>query len=242
MERLDDVLGYADLKIYQDSQFFSFSLDSVILANFINVRLRDQKIVDFCTGNGIVPLILSRKCDKNIIGVEIQENLASLAKKSVEYNHLENQIQIFCVDVKEFSKNHLNEFDLILCNPPYFKVEKNSSFNENYEKMIARHEVLLTLEDVCDCAKKILKDHGTISVVHRSDRLMDILELFRKYGLEPKKLRFVYETLEKESTLIYIEAQKAGKVGLKIDRPFILYELDGKMTKEYEKMQKEVVK
>ena len=242
MNRLDDVLGYDNLKIFQNSNYFSFSLDSIILANYTNIRLRDKKIVDFCTGNGVVPLILSRRCNQNIIGVEIQEKLASLAKESVEYNHLEDRIDIVCEDIKEFSKKHLNEFDLILCNPPFFKVEENSSLNDSYEKMIARHEVMITLEDICDCAKKILKDNGNISIVHRSDRLMDILFLLRKYGLEPKRIMFVHETIKKESTLLLMEAQKCGKVGLKIDKPLIQYDLDGNMTPEYDKLQKEVAK
>ncbi len=241
MERLDDVLGYENLKIYQNSSYFSFSLDSIILGNYATIRLRDQRIVDFCTGNGVVPLILSKRCNKNIIGVELQEKLAELANKSVIYNHLEDQIEIVCADVKDFSKEHLNEFDLILCNPPYFKVEDKSSFNDSYEKMIARHEVFLTLEEICDCAKKILKDNGNICMVHRSDRLMELLEELRKYGLEPKRIKFVYETVEKDSTLVLIEAQKCGKVGLKVEKPLIQYEIDGKMTKEYEKLQKEVL-
>ena len=242
MERLDDVLGYSNLKIYQDSHYFSFSLDSIILANLATIRLRDSKIVDFCTGNGVVPLILSKRCNKMIFGVEIQKELADLAEKSVQYNHLEERIQIFCEDVKSFSRNHLNEFDLILCNPPYFKVEENSSFNDSCEKKIARHEVCLTLEEVCDCAKKVLKDNGNFCVVHRTSRLIELLELLRCYGLEPKRIRFIHETVEKESTLVFVEAQKAGKVGLKIDKPFIQYDLDGKMTKEYDFLQKEVLK
>ena len=240
MERLDDVLGYKDLKIYQNSSYFSFSLDSIILGNFATIRLRDQKIVDFCTGNGVVPLILSRRCDKEIVGVELQEKLALLAEKSIVYNHLEDRIHIICEDVKEFSKKHLNEFDLLLCNPPYFKVEEKSTFNDSYEKMVARHEIFLTLEEICDCAKKILKDHGNICMVHRSDRLIEILELFRRYSLEPKKIKFVYETVDKDSTLVLIEAQKCGKIGLRVEKPLIQYEKDGKMTEEYEKLQKEV--
>ena len=105
MERLDDVLGYKDLKIYQNSDFFAFSLDSIILANYSSVRLRDKNIVDFCTGNGIVPLILSRRCKQNIVGVEIQEPLAKIARKSVLYNHLEDRIQIICDDINYYKKN-----------------------------------------------------------------------------------------------------------------------------------------
>ena len=241
MERLDDVLGY-DLKIYQNSSYFSFSLDSIILANYANIRLRDKNIVDFCTGNGVIPLIISNRTKNNIVGVEIQEKLAELATKSVDYNKLDDRITIYNEDVKEFSQKHLNEFDLVLCNPPYFKIEENSSFNESYEKKIARHEVLFNLEDLCECCKKVLKDNGNLCIVHRTDRLMEILEIFRKHNIVPKKIRFVYENISKESTLVLIEAQKCGSVGLKVESPIILYNLDGSMTYEYKSIQEEVRK
>ena len=242
MERLDDVLGYKDLKIYQNSSYFSFSLDSIILANYANIRLRDKNIVDFCTGNGAIPLIVSKRTKNNIVGVEIQEKLAELAEKSVEYNKLTDRITIVNEDVNEFSSRHLNEFDLVLCNPPYFKVEDKSSFNESYEKMIARHEITFNLEDLCKCCKKVLKDNGNLYIVHRSDRLIDIIETLRKHNLEPKRIRFVYENVSKESTLVLVEAQKCGSVGLKVDSPIILYNLDGTVTSEYELLQKEVRK
>ena len=241
MERLDDVLGY-DLKIYQNSSYFSFSLDSIILANYANIRLRDKNIVDFCTGNGVIPLIISKRTKNNIVGVEIQEKLAELAEKSVEYNKLTDRVTIVNEDVNEFSSRHLNEFDLVLCNPPYFKVENKSSFNESYEKMIARHEITFNLEDLCKCCKKVLKDNGNVYIVHRSDRLLDIIETFRKHNIEPKRIRFVYENVSKESTLVLVEAQKCGSVGLIVESPIILYNLDGSMTKEYELLQKEVRK
>ena len=241
MERLDDVLGY-DLKIYQNSSYFSFSLDSIILANYANIRLRDKNIVDFCTGNGVIPLIVSKRTKNNIVGVEIQEKLAELATKSVAYNKLTDRITIVNEDVNEFSSRHLNEFDLVLCNPPYFKVEDKSSFNESYEKMIARHEITFNLEDLCKCCKKVLKDNGNVYIVHRSDRLIDIIETFRKHNIEPKRIRFVYENVSKESTLVLVEAQKCGSVGLKVDSPIILYNLDGSETLEYALLQKEVRK
>ena len=240
MERLDDVLGYKNLKIYQNSDFFSFSLDSIILANYSSIRLRDRKIVDFCTGNGVIPLILTKKCKQNIIGVEIQEKLASLAEKSVLYNHLENRISIICDDIKNFSNNHLNEFDFVLCNPPYFKLEEGSTVNDSYEKRVARHEILINLEEICDCAKKVLKDNGVLSIVHRSTRLVEIFEIFRLYGIEPKRIKFIYETLDREPILVLIEGQKCGKTGLKIDKPLIKYDLNGQMTDEYSRLQKEV--
>ena len=242
MERLDDVLGYKDLKIYQNSSYFSFSLDSIILANYANIRLRDKNIVDFCTGNGVIPLILTHRTKNSIVGVEIQDKLAELATKSVEYNKLTDRITIYNEDAKEFSKNHLNEFDLVLCNPPYFKIEDKSSFNESYEKKVARHEVLFNLEDLCICSKKVLKDNGNLCIVHRTDRLMEILETLRKYNLEPKRVRFVHENISKESTLVLVEAQKCGSVGLIVESPIILYNLDGTLTDEYKSIQEEVRK
>ena len=241
MERLDDVLGYKDLKIYQNSDFFSFSLDSIILANYATIRLRDKNIVDFCTGNGIVPMILSKRCNKPIIGVEIQKEIADLATKSVLYNHLDDKISIICDDVKNFSRKHLNEFDLLLCNPPYFKVEEKSTYNLSYEKTIARHEILLDLEALFDCAKKVLKDHGNLCMVHRTTRLIEILDKLKKYNLEPKKIKFIHENIEKESFLVYIEAQKCGNVGLIVEKPLVQYDLSGNYTLEYERLQKEVL-
>jgi len=244
MERIDDVLGYPNLKIYQNSLFFSFSLDSIVLANYATIRIRDKKILDFCTGNGIVPLILSKRCDKSIEGVEIQEKLYDLAVRSVEYNHLSNQIQLYCEDVKDFSNRseHLNQYDLVLCNPPYFKNNEDSTKNLSYEKMIARHEILIDLDTICACAKKVLKEHGNFCIVHRADRLMDILSSFRKNDLEPKKIMFVHETISKESYLVLVEGQRKGNVGLKIEKPLILYNEDGSMTPEYAKLQVEVRK
>ncbi len=240
MERLDDVLGYENLKIYQNSDFFSFSLDSIILANYSSIRLRDKKIVDFCTGNGIIPLILARRCRQKIYGVEIQKKLVDLAVKSIKYNNLDSRIFIVWDDIKNFSKLHLNEFDLILCNPPYFKIDERTSMSESYEKRVARHELLINLKEICACAKKILKDNGRISIIHRSDRLVEIFEVLRNYGIEPKRIKFVYENLNKESSLVLVEGQKCGRPGLKIDKPLVQYNLDGKMTDEYIKLQREV--
>ena len=158
MEVLNDILGYKNLKIYQDTDFFSFSLDSIILANYSTLRLRDKNIVDFCTGNGVVPIILSHRTKSNILGVEIQKKLCDLTDKSIKINKLEDRIKIINSDIKIFSREHLNEFDLVLCNPPYFKNYDMSTKNLSYEKMVARHEVLLNLNDLVACAKKVLKN------------------------------------------------------------------------------------
>jgi len=244
MKKINDVLGYSNMKIIQDSDYFSFSLDSIILANYSKIRLRDKKIVDFCTGNGVIPLILSRRCDKTIDAVEIQESVYDLARESVSINNLDDRIHLFCMDVKDFSlkPENLSQYDLVLCNPPYFKNDINSTKNLSYEKMVARHEVFLNLDQLCKCASLVLKDNGNFVIVHRSQRLLDIFDCFRKYKLEPKRIMFVFENVEKDSTLVLVEGQLAGKVGLIIDKPLIMYNLDGTMTSEYKRIQEEVRK
>lgn len=241
MERLNDILGYNNLKIFQNTDFFSFSLDSIVLANYCNIRLKDKKIIDFCTGNAVIPLILSKRCDKTIEGVEIQKKLYDLAIKSVEYNKLTDRIHIFCDDINHFcNKNLYNTYDLVLCNPPFFPVGSTNNKNLSFEKMIARHEVKITLDQVCECASKILKEHGNFCIVHRADRLLDVFSSFRKWGIEPKRIKFVYEYIGKESNMVLIEGQKRGNVGLKVDSPLIMYNDDGSLSSEYSKLQLEV--
>ena len=239
MKRLDDVLGYG-LKIFQDSDFFSFSLDSIVLANYCIIRKKDKMIVDFCTGNGIVPLILSERINKHIIGVEIQKKLVNLAQESVIFNNLDNQIDIIHMDIKAFSKNNLNNFDVVLCNPPFFKVEAKSLFNSSCEKTIARHEIFISLDDICACAKRVLKDNGNFFMVHRCTRLNEVLDTLKKHGLEPKRLKFIHDNIEKSASLFLVESQKCGKVGLIIDKPLILHNIDGSISKEYYLLQKEI--
>lgn len=240
MEKIYDILGYKDLNIYQDSSFFSFSLDSIILANYSTIRSRDKKIVDFCTGNAVVPIILSRRCDKIIDCVEIQEKLYDLAVKSIKLNKLEDRIIIINDDVKNFSMNHLNVYDLVLCNPPYFKNLENSSKNISVEKMIARHEICINLEEVCHSASLVLKDNGTLSMIHRTDRLMDVILCMKNNNIEPKRIMFIHEKKDLLSNMFLIEGQKNGKSGLKIDKPYILYNDDNTMTDEYNRIQVEV--
>ena len=241
MEVLNDILGYKNRKIFQDTDCFSFSLDSIMLANFATIRLKDKKIVDLGCGNGVIPLIMSLRCDKKIIGVELQSKLADMAKRSVDYNGLNDVIEIINTNMKDYvSDETFESFDLITCNPPYFKVNDKNFFNDNIEKVIARHEVEITLSELMFIVKKLLKNNGNFAIVHRTDRLMEILSEFRKNNIEPKRVRFVHEKRNKESTLVLIEGQKNGKVGLKVENPFILYNEDGSETEEYKKLLVEV--
>lgn len=241
MEVLNDILGYKNRKIYQDNECFSFSLDSIMLANFATIRLRDKNIVDLGCGNGVIPLIMSLRTDKQIFGVEIQERLADMARKSVEFNKLSDQISVFNVNMKDFAKgNYFEYFDLVTCNPPYFKVNEKNYFNDSNEKKIARHEIEINLSDLLATARKLLKNNGNFAIVHRPERLMEILFEFRKNSIEPKRIQFVYENINKGSTLVLVEGQKNGKEGLKIENPIVMYNEDGSMTDSYALLQVEV--
>jgi len=242
MKRLDDILNY-NLKIYQDSEFFSFSLDSIVLANFSKIKKNDTKIIDLCTGNGVVPIILNKRYNKKIDCIEIQEKLVGLAIESINANNMEENINVFCGDIKTyFDSKYNNYYDVVLCNPPYFNSSdiKNVQ-NLNYEKKVARHEVLLNLNDLLNCVKKILKNDGTFYMVHRPERLEEILSSLKRKNIIPKRLFFVHENTNKEAILVFIESKLNGKDGLKVDKPLILYDLDGKETLEYKRLNEEVL-
>ena len=237
MEVLHDIVGYKNRKIYENIDYFSFSLDSVLLAHFVNIRMNDNNIVDLCTGNGVIPLILALRTNKKIIGVELQDSVYDLATKSITYNKLDDQIKIIKANVKDFASNdNINKYDLVICNPPYFKVSNSNNLNIKKEKMIARHEVELTLSELCSCAKKLLNNNGNFVIVHRAERFIEIIEEFKKNNIEPKRVRFVYEKRDKNSLMVLLEGQMNGKSGLTIESPLVLFNDDGSKTLEYEKI------
>ncbi len=240
MEVLNDVLGYDNLKIFQNTEFFSFSLDSIILANYSTLRPRDRMIVDFCSGNAIVPLILSKRTKVPITAVEIQKKVFDLAEKSIIYNNLNKQIDIINCDVKDFATNNNEKYDLVLCNPPYFEINSSNAKNLSYEKMIARHEYAINLDELCSCASRVLKTGGNFCLVHRTDRLIDVFKCLDKYKLEPKRIKYIYNDLNSCSNLFLIESQKSGRHGLKIDKPLFIRNLDGSYSDEYNELQREV--
>ena len=236
METINYLLGYKNLKIYQDTEMFNFSLDSILLPNFITISSKAKKILDIGTGNAPIPLILSTKTNAKIIGVEIQPESAHLAEKSVKLNNLEKQIEIINEDINNIKEKYPSDyFDIITCNPPFFKVNKNSKLNKNDYKTIARHEVKLNLEQICQISKKLLKNGGILGIVHRPERLTDTLHTLRKHNLEPKKIRFIHPKENEEANILLIESKKNGKSGLKVLNPIISHEKDGSYTKEIKK-------
>lgn len=232
MEVVNDLLNYDNIKIVQNSDWFSFSLDSVLLANFVHVNNK-MRIMDFCCGNAPIPLILSTKTNSKITGVEIQKEVFSLAIKCVRLNNKEKQIEIINEDVKNLHNIYeTDSFDLITCNPPYFKYKNSSNINNNNTKALARHELSLTLEDVFKTAKKILKNNGKLAMVHRTERLIDIICLMRKYNLEPKRIRIIQPFSNSNSNLVLIEASKNGNAGLKIESNLIVHDENNNYTEE----------
>ena len=237
MEVLNDLVGYKNLKIYQNTEWFSFSLDSVLLPNFVTLNKNIDTIIDLGCGNAPIPLILSTKTDAKIIGVEIQKDSYDLAKKSIFYNHLEDRIELLNIDMKELRHIYPSDsIDVITCNPPYFKYLETSNLNEDEHKIIARHEKMITLEEIISLSKFLLKNNGVLAIVHRTDRLIEIISLFQKYGIEVKKLRFVYPKINTESNMVLIEGRKNGKVGLKLFPPLYAHNEDGSYTEEILKM------
>ena len=237
MEVLNDLVGYKNLKIFQNTDWFSFSLDSVLLPNFVTLNKNIETIMDLGCGNAPIPLILSTKTSAKIVGVEIQKDSYYLSKKSVLYNKLEDRIELLNMDMKELKNTYsTNSVDVITCNPPYFKYLETSNLNDDEHKIIARHEKTITLEDIVSLSRYLLKNNGILAMVHRTDRLIEIISLFQKYGLEVKKIRFVYPKMDMESNMVLIEGRKNGKVGLKILPPLYAHNEDGSYTEEVLKM------
>lgn len=233
MEVINDLLDYENLKIVQNTDWFKFSLDSVLLADFIKIKKNDRNIIDFCTGNAPIPLFLSTKTNNSIIGVELQGEVFKLAKKSVILNNLEKQIEIINDDVKNLkNKYETDTFDIISCNPPYFKVGEQTQKNNNSIKAIARHEIQLNLKDIFAVSKKLLKNNGSIYMVHRTDRLVEIINEMNNYNIVPKRIRFIYPFKDSESNMVLIEGRKNGNFGLKVENPLVVHDAKGNYTEE----------
>ena len=246
-ERIDE-LQYKNLKIIQNEDGFCFGIDSVLLSDFAKDIKNNSTGVDLGTGTGIISILLSAKTKlEKIIGVEIQEDVAEMANRSVILNNIQDKIEILNLDIKDIIQNKSNnkeninkiienklqreKFDFVVTNPPYKKLD-TGKVNANENKYISRHELTANLEDFLNVSKYLLKDKGAFYMVHRPDRLVDIIELMRKYKIEPKKIRFVYSSIEKEPSLILIKGIKNANPFLKIDRPLIIYNENGEYTEE----------
>lgn len=229
-ERIDD-LQINNLKIIQNINGFCFGIDSVLLSDFAKSIKDNSKIIDLGTGTGIIPILLSAKVKaQHITGVEIQEEVAEMAMRSVELNNLSKLIDIVNADIRELS-NIMGKgiYDVVITNPPYIK-QNTGATNENSKKMISRHEIKCTIQDIAKISYDLLRDNGEIYMVHRPDRLMDIMENFRKYKLEIKELRFIHTNSNSQANLVLIKAVKFAKPFLKVQKPLYVYKENGEYS------------
>lgn len=228
-ERIDD-LNLNGKKIIQNTEYFCFGMDSVLLANFVESNNSNNTIVDLCSGSGVISVIISqkKKYDK-IYSVELQKEMYELLLKNIEINSLEQEIIPLNLDIKDLKLN--KKVDIVVCNPPYKKVGTGTE-NTNTVKYIARHEKKCTLEDVFLCASKLLKEKGKLYLVHKPQRLTDLIAVAREYSLEAKTIRFVYPNITSNPSLVLLEYVYRGGNEMLALPPLIEYGEDGKYTEE----------
>ena len=225
-ERLDELQrnGY---QIIQNPEKFCFGMDAVLLSGFAGAKKGDM-VLDMGTGTGIIPILMEAKTEAgHLTGLEIQEESADMARRSVALNGLSEKIDIVTGDIKEAGRIFRSaSFDVITCNPPYM-IGQHGLTNPDAPKAIARHEVLCTLEDVVSQAAKLLKPGGHFFMVHRPFRLAEIITTLVKYKLEPKRMQLVYPFVDKEPNMVLIEAVRGGKSRMTVEKPLIVYKEPG---------------
>ncbi|MFD2638533.1 tRNA1(Val) (adenine(37)-N6)-methyltransferase [Piscibacillus salipiscarius] len=236
-ERIDYLLADHKRRIIQSESVFAFSIDAVLLAHFTYLPITKGKIIDLCSGNGVIPLFLSKKSKVPMTGIEIQERLYDMAVRNVKLNDLEDQINMMNENLIGLAKKiGYHRYDLVTCNPPYFKTEDLDKRNDNEHLAIARHEIYCTLDDVLKSCSELVKSGGKVSIVHRPKRLTELIEFGRKYKLEPKRIQFVHPKSHKESNIILIEYIRDGKPDLKVLPPIYIHDEDGHYTEKVAKI------
>lgn len=231
-ERIDD-LEFKNLKIIQNKKWFCFGIDSILLSDFAKKIKKNATVLDLGTGTGIIATLLCGKTElEKIYGVEIQKEVAQMAKRSIKLNKLENKFEIINEDILNLNKKfNKNSFDVIVTNPPY-KENDTGIKNKDVEKNISRHEITANLKDFIKISKDLLKDKGEFYMVHRPERLVDILSIMRENKIEPKILRFVFSNKNKEPKLILIKGIKNAKPFLKIEKNLYIYDENGNYSEE----------
>lgn len=232
-ERIDD-LQRNNYKIIQNPEKFCFGMDAVLLTGFISETIKNNAVaLDMCTGTGIIPILLMAKSNiSHFTAIELQEESADMARRSVELNGLQDKINVVTGDIKEAGDIFdPASFEVITCNPPYMPVGKGLK-NPDGPMAIARHEIMCDIEDVIKQSSKLLKSSGKLYLVHRPNRLSEIFGFMHKYHLEPKRMRLVHPYADKEPNMVLIEAAKGGKPFLKIERPLVVYKSQNQYTDE----------
>lgn len=234
-EGVDD-LQLNGLKLIQKQQGFRFGVDAVLLSHFANIKSR-HRVIDLCTGTGIVPFLAYGKyAPKEVIGLEIQEDMVEMANRSSVLNNTTDIVKFVHGDLKDKSLlDSLGKFDVLTVNPPY-KLNNAGIINPNDKLAIARHEVMCTLEDVIVAARRLLKDNGRMFIVHRPERLADIFGLMRKYKIEPKRVRMVQPNTKKAPNIVLVEGQRDGGAFLKWEETLYVYDDNGNYSEEIDRI------
>lgn len=230
-ETLDD-LQLKGIRLIQKKHAFRFGVDAVLLANFAKIK-RGFKVVDLCSGTGIIPFILAGKTAADIItGIEIQEDMVDMAKRTADINNLADKVKFINLDLKNSEElRNLEKADVVTVNPPY-KLKNSGIINIDDKNAIARHEICCDFEDVIVAAKAVLKHNGRVYIIHRPDRLVDVLCTMRKYKIEPKTIRMVHSNHLKAPNMVLVEGQNNGGAFLKWMQPLYVYDLKGNYTEE----------
>lgn len=232
-ERIDD-LQINNLKIIQNTDGFCFGIDSVLLSEFAKDIKNGSKVMDMGTGTGIIGFLLLAKTNiKSVVGVDVQPDIIEMVNRSISLNSLENKFSTINCNIKDILTHVEREsFDVVVTNPPYKKLNTGGQ-NENEKKLISRHEYLADIFDFIKAAKQVLKDKGTLYMVHRPERLSDIITGLRENKIEPKKIRFVYSREDSnEAKLVLIKAVKNGGDFMKVEKPLYIYDVTGNYTDE----------
>lgn len=225
-ERIDQLTS--EYGIVQSPDVFRFSMDAVLLARFCRLPHKGR-IIDLCTGNGVIPIILATRTGLPIDGLEIQSRLVDMAKRSLYMNDLERQITVYEGDLRDCPKQWYGRYDLVTCNPPYLQVCESEQ-NQNPYLAVARHEICCTLEDVVRTAARLVKSGGKLAMVHRAARFNDVVTTMRQFRLEPKRIRWVHPRLGEEANMVLVEGTKDGGVELHVESPLIVYNEKGSYT------------
>lgn len=232
-ERIDQFIR-ENIQLIQSRNFFNMSVDAVLLADFIQLPAqRHFHYVDFCSGNGVIPLLLSARTKEKLIGIEIQEPLVDMAQRSIALNHLEDQITMIQADINALTLKDWPNMDIISCNPPYFLVENTQKIHHLNSHAIARHELLLTMDQWIKQASRMLKTKGKLFFVHRPDRLDDMMATLEKYDFSVNRIKFIYPKADMNANGVLIEAiRSGGRRGVKIEPPIIVHNADNSYTDE----------
>ncbi|TPE68540.1 tRNA1(Val) (adenine(37)-N6)-methyltransferase [Halalkalibacterium halodurans] len=235
-ERIDYTPGRTR-QVIQSPNVFAFSMDAVLLARFVYLPIQKGDILDLCTGNGIIPLLLTERSKARMVGVEIQERLFEMAIRNSQLNDLEQQLTFMNLDLKDLPKNMpMHSFDVVTCNPPYFANLNEDLLNDNPYLAIARHEIHCSLDDVLRVSSQMVKNRGKVAIVHRPERLTELIEGMKRYRIEPKRLQFIHPKAGAEANIVLIEGMLGGNSGVKVLPPLTVYDGNGKYTIEFQQV------